>query len=227
LRAGVAFGFVQTETLAAGESAATNTYAAAAYGTWTPGAWVIDGRFAIGPSATDSRRFVTLLGVPTPVTGSYSGLGYLVSADVGYRTEWQAITVKPYVGLTVQGLDQGDFIETSAVGLSFPSQTFTKVTSELGVRATSEFELAGLTLEPDLKAAWAHELSDNSLVTHAALFGAPFEIHAAEPGEDAFLVDGGVSVLLSDRLAAFVGYAGEFRSNATSQEVRGGLRLDL
>ncbi len=226
-RAGAAFGFAQSLTRAAGERATTNSYVGAVYATWTPGAFVVDGRFAAGPASTDTQRIVVVLGVPEDVRGSYTGWGILGAVEAGYRLDWDDLTFKPYAGLTVQRLEQGDFAETTGVGLSFPDQGFTKVTSALGVRAATRFEWSGLAFAPQARIAWQHELSDDSLVTEAALFGAPFAIEAADPGADALVVGADISVWASDNLSVFVGYTGEFRRNATSQEVKGGFKLAL
>ena len=227
VRAGAAFGFARSQTGDAGEQALTNSYVGALYLTWTRNAFVLDGRFAAGPASTDSQRTVIVLGVPDIAQGSYTGWGVLGAIEAGYLFDWDDVALKPYAGLTVQQLQQGNFVETTGVGLSFPDQSFTKVTSALGVRAATRFDWDGLTFAPQLRLAWEHELSDDTLVTQVALFGAPFRIAAADPGADALAVGADISVWASDNLSAFVGYTGEFRSNATSQEVKGGFKLAL
>ncbi len=227
VRAGAAFGYAQSETRAAGERATTNSYVGALYATWTPGSFVIDGRFAVGPATTDTERTVIVLGVLQDVRGSYTGWGVLGAIEAGYRFDWDDVTLKPYAGLTVQQLSQGNFVETTGVGLSFPDQDFTKVTSALGARAATRFESGGLTFAPQVRVAWEHDLSDDTLTTQAALFGAPFQIEAADPGQDALVVGADLSIWASETLSVFVGYTGEFRNNATSQEIRGGVKVAL
>src|SRR5690606_35054392 len=122
---------------------------------------------------------------------------------------------------------QHSYWETSDIGLFFPAQDFTSVASSLGLETSTEFAIGEVSLRPTASAAWRHDLRDGALVTRAALFDAPFEIDAAPPGRDAAEANFELSQSWSRDFSLFAGYSGEFRRNATSHEVRGGLRLAL
>jgi uncharacterized protein with beta-barrel porin domain len=223
--AGAAFGYVRTLASSAGTNAQSNTYAGALYGSWLPGAWVFDGRIAGGPATSLTSRVVTFPGVASETAeGSISGWGVLASGEGGYRLAVSGATLEPYAGISAQAYHQAAFTETSDFGLSFPAQTFSKVTSRFGARLATRFQTAGITLEPQAKLAWAHDWHDDSLTMQAALFDAPFQLQAAKPGSDAVLVGLDLAAWRAQNLTVFVSYNGEFRGNAMSQGITGGVR---
>lgn len=74
------------------------------------------------------------------------------------------------------------------------------------------------------KLAWAHDWRDDSLTMQAALFDQPFQLQAAKPGRDAAIVGLDLIGWQADNLKLFVAYDGEFRGNAMSQGITGGVR---
>jgi len=72
--------------------------------------------------------------------------------------------------------------------------------------------------------AWTRDLRDDALTSQAALFEQAFLINAAEPGRDAALVSLNLTAWRSQALSVYAGYTGEFRSNAVSHQIAGGLR---
>ena len=226
LRAGGALGFTRTTTTSAGAQSASNTYAAALYASWTPGAWMVNGQVAGGPTTGGSSRTVVFPGESSSLAqGSVSGWGALVAGETGYRFDALGGTVEPYAGLTAETLHQAAFTESGAFGLNFPAQTFRKVTSALGTRVAKRFQLADVTLAPQGSLAWTHDLRDNSLTTQASLFDAPFQITAADPGRDAAAIGLDLAAWQRENLRLFLSYNAEFRDNAISQGVTGGLAI--
>lgn len=226
LVAGGAFGYTRTSTSSADTSGTTNTYAGALYASWTPGSFIFDGRLAAGATATGTSRSIVFPGEATPTAiGSVNGWEGLVTGEAGYRFNVSGVTLKPYVGLTAQTLNQNAFTESTDFGLSFPGQTFTKVTTAVGTWATTTFQSGSVTFMPQAKVAWMHDLRDDTLTTQTALFDVPFAISAADPGRDAAVIGFQLAAWQTQNLRVFGSYTGEFRSNATSQQVAGGLRV--
>jgi len=225
LVAGGALGYTRTSTSSADTKGTTDTYAGAVYASWTPGSFVFDGRLAAGATATGTSRSIVFPGLATPTaTGSVNGWGGLVAGEAGYRFNVSGLMLKPYVGLTGQILKQNAFTETTDFGLSFPAQTFTKVTTAVGTLAATTFQSGRVMFMPQAKVAWLHALHDDTLTTQAALFEVPFAINAADPGRDAALLGLQVAAWRTQALRVFAAYTGEFRSNATSHQLAGGLR---
>lgn len=226
LLAGAAVGFTRTITDSAGAQAMSNTYAAALYTTWTPGAFVFDARIAGGPTSSGTSRTVIFPDETSAVAdGSISGWGGLASGEAGYRFALARATLEPYAGLTGQFLHQAAFSESSDFGLDFPAQNFGKITTALGARAATQFQFAGITLAPQGKLAWTHDVRADYLTTQAALFDAPFSIQSADPGRDAAVIGFDLVAWQREDLRIFIGYNAELRSNERSQGVTGGLRV--
>ncbi|MEJ1968042.1 MAG: autotransporter domain-containing protein [Rhizomicrobium sp.] len=227
LRAGTAFGFDDTGSNSAGGHAGSKTYSGALYGTWTPGAWDLQARAAIAGLDLTTERPVSVLGTTEIADGSADGIGALVALEAGYRLDALGVVLEPLAGFTAQSIRRNGFTETTPFGLTFPTQTFARVTTEIGGRAATRFEVGDVTLVPQIKLSWTHDIGDDGLVTHAAIFGAPFAIDAANPGRDAALVSIELDTWAAQDFSLFVGYTGDYRANGTTQEVTGGLRLAL
>ncbi|MBV9903617.1 MAG: autotransporter domain-containing protein, partial [Alphaproteobacteria bacterium] len=227
-RAGAAFGYTHSRTNAFLEVATADSYAVAAYATWTTGGWILDGRLAFGPSNGDTARFVTVGPTTFSVLGSTSGWGGMLAVQAGYPIRLDdTVVLTPFGGVTAQFHARDAFTETTPVGLSFPDQTFARLVTELGARLGATFDVGEVEVRPSVSAAWTHDAGDAGLVTHVAIFDSPFEIDAADPGRDAALISAELSAQAAENLDVFVGYTGEFRRNATSHEVSAGFRLNL
>ncbi len=220
--AGLAFGFTRTTTNSGAMDATTDSYSGAVYTSWTPGRWAFDARAAIGPTKIGTSRTMNL--TPSSINGNANGLAALIGGEAGYRIPIGIATLKPFVGLDWQMLRRNGYEETTAFGLSYPTQTFTKITTKLGVASSVKFQSHGMTYLPELRAAWAHDLRDTTLTTQAALLDSPFEVDAASPGRDAALIDLSLTAWRSEQFRVFASVGGEYRHNAVSHQIAGGVR---
>lgn len=220
--AGVAFGFTRTHTTSDVLHADSDTYSGAVYTTWAPGRFVFDGRAVVGPATTATTR--TLDFMPGLIAGSAHGIGALFAGEAGYRIAVANTTIKPFAGLDVLTLRRSTYTETQEAGLTYPAQTFTKVMSKIGAATNTRFDVDGVSLLPEVRAAWGHDLRDSTLVTHAALLDTPFIVNAAAPGRDVALIDLSLTAWRSSQLRVFASASGEFRRNASNEQIAGGFR---
>jgi outer membrane autotransporter protein len=221
---GMAFGFARTTSSSTGTSSTADSYTGALYASWTPGAAVYDLRVAAGPTQIRTTRNVDL--APGPVQGDASGFGGGTSFEAGYRIPVGGFIAKPYAGIAWQAFKRNAYTETQQpFGLAFPSQTFEKITTTLGVAVSRTFVTdKNVTLLPEFKLGWAHDLRDSSLVSQAALLDQTFASSAAAPGRDAALVGLKLSGWTQSNFRLFTAYNGEFRKNAASHQLSGGAR---
>jgi subtilase-type serine protease len=226
LTAGAALGYFRSVTESFAAYARSDSFAAALYATWMRGNFVLDGQLAAGPTTTGTWRIVQFLGA-TDVRGTADGWGAAGTARAGYRFDLAGAVLQPFAGFSVTNLHHGAYGETTDIGLDFPSQDFTRMTSSLGAELHHQFQLDGLFLRPQASIAWSHDLQDGGLTTRTALFDAPFEIDAAPPGRDAAAVRFTLSAWWTENFSLFAGYNGEFRRNATAHEARIGITLGL
>ncbi len=224
---GAAIGFSRTELDSANAFTSTDSYAGAATFDWAMGNWIIGAQVMGGPVNGHTTRIVSIDGVDEIITGTPGGWNLLGSAQAGYRFDLSGVVLQPYAGVTAQTFKQDGYGEASDIGLDFAAQHFSRVQTLLGGRIAADFDIAGLSLRPFADIAWTHDLGDAGLATHAIFFDEPFLIYAARPGRDAARVRAGFSVGLAGGFSLFAGYGGEFRGNATSHAVTGGLRLAL
>lgn len=223
--AGGALGYTRTGVSSADTDATANTYAGALYATWTPGPLVFDARLAAGPSTVDSTRTIAFPGEAVTAAGSLSGWGALAAGDAGYLFEFAGASLKPFVGLTGQSFNRRAFTESTDFGLNFPSQTFNRLTSEVGVWATTLLHCDLTTYMLQVKLSWTDDFGNQALTTQAALLDQPFAIAAANPGRDAAVIGVNLAVWQTENVALFARYTGEFRGNANSQQGSVGLRV--
>lgn len=227
LRGGLALGVARTKVDAYLLLTTFTDHALAAYATWTPGAWTLDTRLVAGHTTGDTERAIVIGGVAYAVEGSSKAWGASLAGQVSYRFDLGGLAVSPYAALTAQVSHREAFTESSDFGLELPSQTFSRVSAGAGLRATAEFEVAGFTVSPSLRLGYARDMGDRGLVTEVALFDSPFELDAADPGRNVGLVGLELNAGRPDGFTAFLGYAGEFRDNATVQEARVGFRVRM
>jgi subtilase-type serine protease len=225
LVAGGALGYTHSSANSANTTATGNTYAGALYATWTPGLLVFDGRLAAGPSTGGASRGITFPSESMTASSSMNVWGGLAAADAGYRFDLMEATFKPFVGLTAQTFSRSAFTETSDFGLTFPSQSFNRVTSEVGLWATKLFRSEATTYMLQAKASWTNDFGNQGLTTQAALLDQPFTITAANPGRSAAVIAVNFAAWRTENVALFFQYQGEFRSNATSNQGSIGVRM--
>ncbi|MDO8876805.1 MAG: autotransporter domain-containing protein [Pseudolabrys sp.] len=221
---GMALGFARTTSDASGTRATADSYTGALYASWTPGRAVYDLRVAAGPTQIRTSRDVIL--APGPVQGDANGFGGGASFEAGYRIPLNGFTAKPYAGIAWQGFRRDGYTETQApFGLAFPSQYFEKITTTLGVAISRTVTVNDtVTVLPEFKLGWGHDLRDTSLVSQAALLDQAFSVSGAAPGRDAALIGLKLSGWTQSNFRLFTAYNGEFRSNATSHQLSGGAR---
>ncbi|MGO4711862.1 autotransporter domain-containing protein [Bradyrhizobium sp. 2TAF24] len=226
LTAGGAFGYARTTATSTDIRGTSDTYAGALYASWTPGAAVVDLRVAAGPSQMTTNRQILL--TSSALQGSTNGVGVGTSLEAGYRIPLAAnVTLKPFAGINWQGFRRDGYSESQLpFGLVYAAQTYDKLTTTAGATLSARLRTVdGVTIVPEVKLAWAHDLRDTTLVSQAALLDEAFTVAAAQPGRDAALVGAKLSGWWNDNFRVFAAYNGEFRRNAESHQLSGGARL--
>ncbi|MFD2182131.1 autotransporter domain-containing protein [Rhodoplanes azumiensis] len=219
---GGAFGVTRTTSDSAGTSGTADTYSGAVYASYRPGRLVLDGRLAAGVTSQSTSRSVA----GTGTAGATDGVGLLAAGEAGYRLPTGRFTLMPYVGLTAQTFRRDGFTETGTFGLTYPRQTFDKLTSTAGVAASTVFTaLDGANFQPEVRLAWGHDWRDDALTAQASLLDQPFVVSAADPGRDALVTRFAVTGWRTEALRLYAAYDGEFRRNASAHQLTGGLRV--
>jgi len=223
--AGAAFGYTRGIGESAGLDATLDTFAGSLYATWTPGPLVLSTRVTIGPTETHTSRSFAFSSGSASVSSTSHGWGGLGAVEAGYRFRLGKAILMPFAGLTDQEFLRQAFSEKTGLGLRFPDQTFSKLTSELGVRAATLVVMGGITFKPRLSVSWVHDFGRRGLRTETSLLGQSFTLEVSDPGRDAAVVGVDLEAWKSGSVAVFSSYKGEFREHAASHQGMLGLRF--
>lgn len=96
-----------------------------------------------------------------------------------------------------------------------------------GVRVARSIKLDdGLTLVPEVRLGWSHEVLNDrsSVVASLAAGGGSFTVSGARPGADAALAGAGVKAQLTNSLDLFADYNGRFSDGARDHDFTVGVK---
>ena len=115
--------------------------------------------------------------------------------------------------------------------LNIASKSGESLRTALGMKASYDWQVGGVVIRPEVRAAWQHEFGDSSFALDSRFAngaGNTFTVRGPEIGDDSLLLGAGVAVLWNERTSTYVYYDGEIgRSNYSSNNVSGGVRLSF
>ncbi len=129
--------------------------------------------------------------------------------------------VTPFAGVDGFNLRSGNFAEKShgvnggpgILGLAFNSDSVTSLESSVGIQFNTQIGLANdRLLTPFVRAAWVHEFNPDRIVGASLILSpaAALTLNGASAAEDAARIDAGLKLDLSERIALFGLFEGEF-----------------
>ena len=165
-------------------------------------------------------------------TGSFSSEEIRTRLEIGRRIASENFAVTPFTAIEIAHLHTKPFIEQAAGGvgmfaLSFNGQGIASTPTFIGLKAEARLDLGGAILTPWVSLAWRHEWSTNRTQTATlnALPGASFVIIGARPARDAAQVKGGVNLAITQQIAIFATFEGEFGTKNPVYSGRGGMKV--
>ena len=87
------------------------------------------------------------------------------------------------------------------------------LTSEFGVRATTQLNTALGQVTPELRLAWLHDFSNGKLLTQGLMGGVPFSVGNSRIAADGARVNLAATLRHTDRITFRAEYEGDIRSN--------------
>lgn len=152
--------------------------------------------------------------------------------EIGRRIASDNYAVTPFTAIEIAHLHTKPFIEQAAGGvgmfaLGFKSQGVASTPTFIGLKAEGRFDLAGAILTPWISLAWRHEWSTSRTQTASlvALPGASFVIIGASPARDAAQVKAGVNLAVTQQVAVFASFEGEFGTKNPVYGGKGGVKV--
>ena len=190
-----------------------------------------DGSFSVGWFDYDTQRQVQIGPfLQSTAEGETDAFVFTGALEFGYLWQAGGFLFQPLAGLEYTHASIDGFTETGAdpFNLVVSDRDADSLESRLGFVASTELDLGGMMLVPEVRAEWRHEfLDDNDEVT-AAFVGQPgssFTAIGSEFGRDAAVVGAGLTLRVTDSIDAFVDYDGRFQSDYQAHAVSGGLRF--
>lgn len=152
--------------------------------------------------------------------------------EVGRRFGDEQFAVTPFSAIEIAHLHTKPFIEQASGGvgmfaLSFNGQGVASTPTFIGLKAEARLDMGGAILTPWISLAWRHEWSTNrsQTATLTALPGASFVVIGARPARDAAQIKGGVNLSVTQQVAIFATFEGEFGTKNPIYSGKGGMKV--
>jgi autotransporter-associated beta strand protein len=226
---GLTGGYAHTNiNLDAGGNIDANGGKFGAYATLFGNGFYLDSAVTGGPSGYQTRR-TALLGT---ASGNTSGADFNAMVAAGYDWQTGNLSIGPTASFQYSYVGLNSFSETGSLApIAFPNQNTQSELSAFGAKATYTWKIGQVTVLPQISAAWQHEYGATAysvIASFANGAGNSFSVTGPQIGRDSLLVGVGATVILSERIATYLYYDGEFaRTNYLSNNVSGGVRISF
>lgn len=176
----------------------------------------------------DTRRDVVFPAFRESLSASYNAATAQAFGEVGYRFELGRSAFEPFGNLAYVNLDTRRFAETggSIAALTGKKSSADNVYSTLGLRASTEFDLASTRVNLHGMLGWQHAFDDVIQTSKLAFnTGADFTIAGAPLAKDALAVEVGFDVGLTSRASLGASYSGQLAKDTQAHAFK--LNLDV
>jgi len=196
------------------------------YATWFNHGLYLNGAIYGGHNNYDSSRS-SLGGL---ATGGTEGAEWSTFISGGYDFHFGHLSVGPIAALQYTYLNINGFSEKSSLApLQIHSGSAESIRSDVGFRASYQWRIGKILVEPSLKAAWEHEYKYSALPITAGFAGIPgpsATFFGPSEGHDSAVVSAGISAQLTPSVTTYINYDGQLgRERYDSNAVTGGFRI--
>ena len=198
------------------------------YATYFTAGFYADAAVSGGLNGYDTSRRA-LVGT---ARGSTDGGELNALAATGYDWKTGGLTFGPTVNFQYTYMNMNGFTEHGSLApLRLATNHGESLRTAVGGKAAYDWQVGGVTVRPEARAAWQHECGDSTYGITSRLSnsaGGNFTVASPEVGRDSLLVGAGVAVLWNERTSTYVYYDGDLvRKNYSSHNVSGGVRLSF
>ena len=199
------------------------------YTTYYTNGFYVDAAASGGWNQYDTRRTAYL----GQEKGSTDGAEFNGMVAAGYDWKKGCWSFGPTASFEYTYVEFNSFTEgdTSLIPLHFPDQNQEAYRTNLGFRVAHEQVMKpgeGLTVVPELRAAWRHDLGPSAYAIDSNFVGCDetFTVHGPWIGRDSAVVDVGLTAYCTPGLSAYIFYDGQFgRDNYNNNAISGGFRV--
>jgi outer membrane autotransporter protein len=198
------------------------------YATWFNHGIYLNGAIYGGHNSYSSSRS----GLEGMASGGTGGAEFSTFISGGYDFTCGQLTVGPIAALQYTYVNIDSFGEHGSLApLDIHSQSAESLRTDLGFRASYQWQVGKVLVEPSLRAAWEHEFKYSNLPITAGFAGIPgpsATFFGPSEGHDSAIVSAGVSVQWTPAIATYANYDGQLgRDRYDSNAVTGGVRISF
>jgi subtilase-type serine protease len=204
------------------------------YGMLKNGDSYASGSLTFSTFGNRTTRGIAGVGATEIANGSFQSSEWRARLEVGHDFHMDFARVTPFLAIEAAALSTDGFSEVSRtlagapgiLGLTFASHTTQSLPLFAGVRLAQTYNFAsGVKVTPSLSLAWVHEFRPQRDISavFATFPGIGFNVAGARPARDAAKVKAGLNVAMTDSVALYASFDGEFSGVANSYGGRGGL----
>jgi uncharacterized protein with beta-barrel porin domain len=193
-----------------------DTYQAALYGSYVPGAYWLQATIGYARNDDEMKRSLLFTDTPRTALGNVDGNQYFASLRNGVDLPMAKFGVfTPFVALEMQSVESPAFTETGAdsANLAVAGNTANSMRSLLGAQWRKDIDWIGRAWSLNAQLAWAHQYGMQTQAINASFEGAAdsdFTVHGSGPARDMAQVGLGARVELGRQIHAVLRYDGEF-----------------
>jgi len=189
----------------------------------------IEGSLGYGFQDVNTSRNITIGNFAATANADYDAHSLFASVEASTMRTAGHLAFRPFADATYVYTDVDGFSETGAgtAGLVNDGEEYSSLVGRLGVKVSTQFEIAGRPVVPNASVAWARELGD---VTQSSDFsfvggGGSFETWAPARGRDSAEIGVGVAALVADHVSAHLGYQGTVSNKDQDSALSAGVRF--
>jgi outer membrane autotransporter protein len=198
------------------------------YATYFNNCFYLNGGIYGGYNSYDSSR----RGLQGNATGNSDGAEFGTFVSGGYDFHLGHLTMGPIASLQYTNVYLDGFREKGSLApFSIHSDSEESLRSDIGFRASYQWQAGSVQVEPFLKATWEHEFKYSTLPITAGfadVSGPSATFLGPSEGHDSAVVDAGISVSWTKSISTYVSYNGLLgRERYDSNGVSGGIRISF
>jgi fibronectin-binding autotransporter adhesin len=174
-----------------------------------------------------TSRSVVFPGFTNNLSADYDAATAQVFGEFGYRIDTNRVAFEPFANLAYVNFRNDSFNESGGAAALAGSKTTTDTTfTTLGLRASTDFVLGGMTSTARGMLGWRHAFGDTTPESNLAFTGSnAFVISGAPIAEDALALEAGLDFKLSSRATLGISYNGQLASKARDNAFKADISL--
>ncbi len=215
-----------------GSTGDLDTIHVGAYTAFIRDQWRFNGSMGFAFDEYDTSRAVVFGGIDRVASGDFSGETFSVDGTATYRFDLDnGIKLETFGSLEYFRSQVEDYAESGAGGanLTVAESDFDAMYATLGARVFKSFHVNEMSLTPEVRAGWQHELLDADAAISASFssagFGVPIRIVGVDPDDDAALLGAGLTADFNRKFSLRFDYDTRISGNQTDDQFRLALRV--